>query len=247
MRTVSIFLALTFAATAASAQSDKPAKQGHAQARVPQQHTRSTPAPTPKAAPTAKATPTAKAAPHVASAAPATEPSPDGEPVPASTATAATAATVAAANAPGAPAPAVPASTEPAATTTEPAPASATPAPAVAAAASDDDDDAEASEPAEPAVRIALPAKPPTVGALTIEYQRVGRDILKLQDQRGFFDCGNLQQRFKAIKLEAALATPASRMQLYVTLTELAMKIERMRGIKLDSACLANPLAAGCM
>lgn len=244
MRTLSIFLALTFAASAASAQSGKTATTGHAQARVPQQHTRSTP--TPKAAPTAKtAAPAAKpAAPHVASAAPATtKPAPTGEPVPTTAATAATAATVAAVpatDAPVAPTPAAATEPAPAISTTEPAAAS-------SAAAIDADGDADEAGQAAHTVKIPLPAKPPTANVLTVDYQRVGRAILKLQDQRGVFDCGNLQQRFKAIKLEAALATPASRMQLYVTLTELSMKIERMRGIKLDSACLANPLAPGCM
>lgn len=125
------------------------------------------------------------------------------------------------------------------------APAATAPAPAAPAAV--DADEGDEHVPAEPAVKVPLPAKPPTATALTVEYQRVGRDILKLQDQRGKFDCGNLQQRFKAIKLETSVATPASRMQLYVTLTELKIKLERMRGIKLDSACLANPLAPGCM
>jgi hypothetical protein len=129
-------------------------------------------------------------------------------------------------------------------------PAVATDAPvdaAVAAPAADADDDTDEVIAAEPAVQIPLPAKPPTAAALRVEYQRVGRDLLKLQDQRGRFDCGGMMPRFKAIKLDAALATPASRIQLYVTLAELSLKIERLRGIKLDSACLANPLAAGCM
>jgi hypothetical protein len=123
--------------------------------------------------------------------------------------------------------------------------APATPAASPAVDAADDDSDEVVT--AEPAVKIPLPAKPPTAMALRVEYQRVGRDVLKLEEQRGKFDCGGLVPRFKAIKLETALATPASRIQLYVTLAELSLKIERMRGIKLDSACLANPLAAGCM
>lgn len=213
MRTVSIFLALTFAATAASAETATPAPT---QARVPQQAKRSTPA----AKATAKTAPIAKAAPMAATDATA--------------AAAAPAAPTEIAQAAAGPTELAPTATAAAAPT-----ASATPAP--------DADEADEHAPAEHAAKIPLPAKPPSATSLSVDYQRIGRDILKLQDQRGFFDCGNLQQRFKAIKLETALATPASRMQLYVTLAELSLKIERMRGIKLDSACLANPLAAGCM
>jgi hypothetical protein len=213
MRTVMMILALTFAASDASAETAKPAA---AHARVPHQAKRSTPAPKPLA----KAPPAAPAAPTLAT-----------EVVAADTTAPAPATQAAAPVATDAPAE----SAEPAATTSAPA----TSAPVTEAEMSD--------EPAEHAVKVPLPAKPPTAIALSVEYQRVGRSILKLQDQRGKFDCGNLQQRFKAIKLDSALATPASRMQLYVTLTELSMKLERMRGIKLDSACLANPLAPGCM
>jgi hypothetical protein len=88
--------------------------------------------------------------------------------------------------------------------------------------------------------------KPPTQVALTVEYQRVGRDILKLQDQRGYFDVGDLVPRFRAIKLDAALASTTARAILASTLTDLATKIERMRGVRVERACLDNPLASGC-
>ena len=88
--------------------------------------------------------------------------------------------------------------------------------------------------------------KVPTAVAVIVDYQRVGHDLLELQEQRGFFDCGDLMPRFRAIKLEAALATPASRSATAATLAEIATKIVRLRGIQIEEACLHNPLAAGC-
>jgi hypothetical protein len=91
-----------------------------------------------------------------------------------------------------------------------------------------------------------LPPKPPTALELMVNYQRVGRALLKLQDQRGANDCGDLMPRFRTIKLEPALATVATRAELAAELTELAGNIERMRGIKVADACLKNPLADAC-
>ena len=81
---------------------------------------------------------------------------------------------------------------------------------------------------------------------MIVDYQRVGHDLLALQDQRGFFDCGDLMPRFRAIKLEVALATPASRAATAATLAEIATKIVRLRGIQVEEACLHNPLAPTC-
>ncbi len=93
---------------------------------------------------------------------------------------------------------------------------------------------------------VKRPPKVPTPVTLTVEYQRVGRDIMKLQDMRGHVAVSDLIPRFRAIKLDAALATTTARVALAATLTELATKVERMRGIRLQQACLDNPLAAGC-
>ena len=102
-----------------------------------------------------------------------------------------------------------------------------------------------------PSEQTPPPKKPPKVSvpttiAVMVAYQRVGHDLLALQEQRGKFDCGDLIPRFRAIKLDDAIATPASRTTAAATLTELAAQIERYRGIHLDQACLDNPLAAGC-
>jgi hypothetical protein len=96
------------------------------------------------------------------------------------------------------------------------------------------------------AADVRKPTKPPTPRELTVEYQRVGRDIMKLQDQRGHFDVADLVPRFRAIKLDAAIATTTARAVLASTLAELASKIERLRGISVQQVCLDNPLADGC-
>ena len=98
------------------------------------------------------------------------------------------------------------------------------------------------SSPAKKPAKVEVP----TTVAVLIAYQRVGHDLLALQEQRGVFDCGDLMPRFRAIKLDAALATPASRTAAATTLTDLAAQIERYRGIHVEQACLDNPLAAGC-
>ena len=106
---------------------------------------------------------------------------------------------------------------------------------------------AAATEPALPAIPKKAPkVEVPTSVAVMIAYQRVGHDLLALQDQRGVFDCGDLMPRFRAIKLADALATPVSRTATAATLTDLAAQIERLRGIHVEQACLDNPLAAGC-
>lgn len=88
--------------------------------------------------------------------------------------------------------------------------------------------------------------KPPTSVSLIVEYQRVGHDLLRLEAQRGRFDCGDLMVRFRAIKLDQDLATPAGRIATATTLAEIASKIERLRGVSVHRDCLHNPLAAGC-
>lgn len=96
-----------------------------------------------------------------------------------------------------------------------------------------------------------LPAKPAKIEApssvtVLVEYQRVGHDLIALQDQRGKFDCGDLLPRFRAIKLDEALATAASRTTAAAALADLATQIERLRGIHIERECLDNPLAPGC-
>jgi len=99
---------------------------------------------------------------------------------------------------------------------------------------------------ASAAANVPKAPKIPTAISVTVDYQRVGRDLLKLQDQRGKFDCGDLVPQFRAIKLDEAVATPASRIATAQTLAEIATKIVRLRGIKIEADCLHNPLAEGC-
>jgi len=88
--------------------------------------------------------------------------------------------------------------------------------------------------------------KVPSAVQVIVDYQRVGHDLLELQEQRGKFDCGDLMPRFRAIKLDADLATPAGRIATAATLADISSKIERLRGVKVHAECLDNPLAAGC-
>jgi hypothetical protein len=134
----------------------------------------------------------------------------------------------------------------PAAQTTAPLAVS-TAADATTTTEADDDGEIANAHDEDALPAVPLPTKPPVAADLRLQYQRVGRDLLKLQDQRGRFDCGGMMPRFKAIKLDTALATPAGRMELAVLLAQLSLKIDRMKGIKLDAECLQNPLAPSCM
>lgn len=82
--------------------------------------------------------------------------------------------------------------------------------------------------------------------AVTTLYQRVGHALLVLQDLRGVSAVFELWPRFRAIKLDDALATVDTRRATLDELTALNVTIERGMGITLASACLANPLADTC-
>jgi hypothetical protein len=86
----------------------------------------------------------------------------------------------------------------------------------------------------------------PNATALMVSYQRIGRELMQLQSFRGTECTLDLWPTFRAIKLDTALATPEARAQTAATLTEMASRIERKRGITLRPECLSNPLAAEC-
>lgn len=86
----------------------------------------------------------------------------------------------------------------------------------------------------------------PTANAVLMSYQRVGRDLMQLQNLRGT-DCTlELWKLFRSIKLADATSTAEARLATSATLTELQQKIERRRGVTVHADCLNNPLAAGC-
>lgn len=86
----------------------------------------------------------------------------------------------------------------------------------------------------------------PSATEVMTSYQRVGRDIIQLQNLRGT-DCTlELWQTFRTIKLDQATATSAARIATTATLVELQHKITRRRGITIRQECLDNPLAEGC-
>ena len=102
--------------------------------------------------------------------------------------------------------------------------------------------------PAKPALAIKVePVAPaPTASAVMMSYQRIGRDIIQLQSFRGTECTLELWKTFRAIKLEEATATTASRIATAATLQELSVRIDRKRGITIRQECLDNPLAPEC-
>jgi hypothetical protein len=93
---------------------------------------------------------------------------------------------------------------------------------------------------------LAPDQKPMTEPELVLEYQRVGRDIAKLQSDRGTDKVLDLWPRFRAIKLKEQCKTPEGRLDLEGTLKQLRSHIDRRRGITISSECKNNPLAAEC-
>ena len=107
--------------------------------------------------------------------------------------------------------------------------------------ASDDD-----TETTPPAPLTMVEGKPMTAAQLMVEYQRIGRDLVKLQELRGTECTLELWPRFRAIKLDEMCKTAESRLDLEAELKDLRAKIERKHGIELSAECLNNPLAADC-
>jgi hypothetical protein len=77
-------------------------------------------------------------------------------------------------------------------------------------------------------------------------YQRIGRDIIQLQNFRGTECTLELWKTFRAIKLDDATSTTANRIATAATLQELQVRIDRKRGITIRQECLDNPLASDC-
>jgi hypothetical protein len=93
---------------------------------------------------------------------------------------------------------------------------------------------------------LAPDQKPMTEAEIVLEYQRVGRDIAKLQSDHGTDKVLDLWPRFRAIKLKEQCKTPEGRLDLEGTLKQLRAHIDRRRGITISTECMNNPLAAEC-
>lgn len=117
---------------------------------------------------------------------------------------------------------------------------------------------------AEPAVSVGVPPEAmmqadalvakidprmpaPSANAVMTHYQRVGREIIQLQNFRGTECTLELWKTFRAIKLEDATATKEARIATAATLQELQTKIARKKGITVKQECLDNPLAGDCL
>jgi hypothetical protein len=107
---------------------------------------------------------------------------------------------------------------------------------------------ADAPKRPAPVARAATkkPAVPATT-ALMVDYQRVGRDIMQLQNLRGSDCTAELYRLFRTIKIDDAVATPEARVAMAATLQELQSKLQRQKGVTVSQECLDNPLAPGCL
>jgi hypothetical protein len=105
-------------------------------------------------------------------------------------------------------------------------------------------DDGEAETIAEPTERRIAGGS--GSAALLRQYQRVGRDLMMLENSKGAFAVKELVEAFREIKIDEAQATSESRTECEETLREIQGRIERHRGVQLSQECLNNPLAADC-
>lgn len=123
--------------------------------------------------------------------------------------------------------------------------------PAVKAAVSDETDASERAVQAESSKPLPTPTN-----ALLQQYQRVGRELLLLSNERraqvgvetedAKLSCADLQATFRSIKIQDAIKTAESRAAAAAVLAELHAKVERLRGVALSQDCLNNPLAKEC-
>lgn len=79
-----------------------------------------------------------------------------------------------------------------------------------------------------------------------VTYQRVGRELMKLQQQRGLATTMELRDEFRAIDLDA-LTTAEARADAARQLDNLRARIERLWGIELLQQCIDNPVGSGCV
>jgi hypothetical protein len=105
---------------------------------------------------------------------------------------------------------------------------------------------------------VATDAKPIAIpaSALLVQYQRVGRELLLLSNERraqigvekedAKLSCAELQAIFRSIKIDDAVKTLESRAAAAAVLQDLHGKIVRLRGVALSQECLDNPLAKEC-
>lgn len=97
-------------------------------------------------------------------------------------------------------------------------------------------------------VAAAQPTKPvadPTT-ELVVEYQRVGHELVLLQNHRGRDAAKDLWLDLHTIDLDKGLMTPEGRANAALTLAEIHDKVERRHGVEISKACQHNPIAAGC-
>lgn len=109
---------------------------------------------------------------------------------------------------------------------------------------------------AKPRAKPEKAPQPILTPTLLTQYQRVGRELILLSNDRGAqigvetadakTACAELQATFRSIKINDAIATAQSRAETAELLGELHEKIVRLRGVSVTQDCLDNPLAKDC-
>jgi hypothetical protein len=90
------------------------------------------------------------------------------------------------------------------------------------------------------------PALPKDASAVAMQYQRIGHDLMALQNQRGADPTDDLWSTYRAIRLDESLATADGRAAVAETLNDLRDKIDRRQGVQISKDCLENPLGKDC-
>jgi len=80
---------------------------------------------------------------------------------------------------------------------------------------------------------------------VVVAYQRVGRELMKLEKQRGLATTLELRAEFRALDLDT-LTTAEARAEAARQLEELSVRIARVRGIELSQQCIDSPVGVGC-
>ncbi len=98
----------------------------------------------------------------------------------------------------------------------------------------------------QPSSTRSTPARVDATTDLVVEYQRVGHEIVMLQNRRGRETTADLWADLHTIDLDKGLVTADGRANAAITLAELHDKIERRRGIEISKACQNSVIAVSC-
>ncbi|HTL33403.1 MAG TPA: hypothetical protein VL326_09770 [Kofleriaceae bacterium] len=83
-------------------------------------------------------------------------------------------------------------------------------------------------------------------GIFLRQYQRVGHDLIELEQKLGPSTVAELRAAFREIRINEAAMSTSARQDATLALTDLERRIERMQPIAITDDCKNNPLADGC-